>query len=69
MKKQQSKTGTGKKRSKGFLEVIAKLTKDKRMMTGPEEATGQRKSPAKINLPSHLKASRTDLLGLNVCVY
>lgn len=46
MKKQQSKGGIGKKRSEGFLAVVAKLVEDKRMMTGPEEATGQRKSPA-----------------------
>lgn len=33
-----------------------------------EEASGQEMSPRKINLPEHLRASRTHLLGVSVCV-
>lgn len=33
-----------------------------------EEAMGQEESPVKINLLTHLKASRTGLLGLTECV-
>lgn len=81
-KKQGSEGAKDKKRRKCFLEVAAKLAVEKRMRGGPEDDRGGEglcggrgngpkkdgKSPAKINLPLHLRASRTSLLGLSVCV-